>query len=230
MSKIKVLFWDFDGTISDLSAMQYYLFNQTKKDLNIDIDDDKFYEDFEKINLHCWEKYERGEYTTKDVYFNRFDKLFKQYNIDRDPYEASMIFEKHVADKPFIHDNADEIIKSLMGKYKQYATTNGASEIQKAKLKVNGIINYFDAIFVSGDIGFNKPQKEYFDKVISFIGDYKRDEIMIIGDSQTSDMLGANNAGIVSCYYNPQKKDIDKNLHIDYQISSLNEIYKILEN
>lgn len=229
MSKIKVLFWDFDGTITDLHAMQVYLFEQMTKKLNIKVDDPHFFDEFDKINLSCWEKYEKKEYTLEDVFYNRFDILYKKYNINADPNKSSIIYEDHVKDKGFIHDNADVIIKDLSSKYKQYATTNGVSEIQRNKIKANGLINVFDAIFVSSDVGYNKPQKEYFDKIINFIGDYSRDEIMIIGDSQTSDMLGANNASIKCCYYNPQKKDIDKNLKIDYQISSLNELYKILE-
>jgi len=55
------------------------------------------------------------------------------------------------------------------------------------------------------------------------------EEILIVGDSLTSDMKGGNNAGILCCWYNPQKKENTKNIRIDYEITNLQEVKDILQ-
>jgi len=93
-------------------------------------------------------------------------------------------------------DDSYNLLKGLKGKIKQYAVTNGTKVAQDKKLKKSGLDELFDDIFISEVIGKEKPYVEYFEQVWKRIGDYKGDEVMIVGDSLTSDMQGGNNAGI----------------------------------
>ena len=86
----------------------------------------------------------------------------------------------------------------------------------------------FDGVFISDDVGFEKPSKEYFRTVLDSIG-FSADECFLIGDSLTSDILGANNAGIRCCWFNPSHLKAPDTLRIDYTIRDLREVKQILD-
>ena len=69
----------------------------------------------------------------------------------------------------------------------------------------------------------------FFDVVFGRIGDYAKDEILIVGDSLTSDIKGGNNAGILTCWYNPKKMENTKGVTVDFEITNLWEIEEILQ-
>ena len=95
-------------------------------------------------------------------------------------------------------DDSYELMKSFQGKYKQYAVTNGTKIAQDKKLNKSGLIHIFDDVFISEVIGVEKPGVGFFEYVWDKIGHYEKDEIMIVGDSLTSDIKGGNNAGILT--------------------------------
>ena len=100
--------------------------------------------------------------------------------------------------------------------------------MQSKKLKKSGLIELFDDCFISDQIGVEKPSVEFFNHVKARIGEVSNDEILIVGDSLTSDMKGGNNAGILCCWYNPQKMENTKDIRIDYEIRNLQEVKDIL--
>lgn len=79
-------------------------------------------------------------------------------------------------------------------------------------------------------MGYNKPSKEFFDFCFSRIPDFKKEETVIIGDSLTSDILGGINSGIKTVWFNPNRNKNDSDIKPDYEISSLDEAEKLLEN
>ena len=112
---------------------------------------------------------------------------------------------------------------------KQYAVTNGTKIAQDRKLSKSGLIDLFDDIFISEVVGVEKPGIGFFEKVWERIGTYEKDEVMIIGDSLTSDIRGGNNASILCCWYNPKGAVNDKGVHIDYEIDNLQKVLEILK-
>ena len=120
-------------------------------------------------------------------------------------------------------------------KYKEEQKRAAATEEKRVvkvakgpvKTKKNEVRKLAD-IFISEDVGYEKPDIRFFEHVWAKIGAYKPNEVMIVGDSLTSDMQGGNNTGIVCCWYNPNKVSSNTNLKIDYEITDLNEILPIL--
>ena len=125
-------------------------------------------------------------------------------------------------------DDSYDILKSLRGKYGQYAVSNGTIVAQTKKLKNSGLGDLFDGVFLSEELGAEKPGKEFFDRVFSVIGEDKKDKALIVGDSLSSDISGGINAGIKTCWYNPDGVKNNGEIKPDYEISDLHEIYKIL--
>ena len=152
-----------------------------------------------------------------------------------DIYSSKYLFQPGVSTEELFviaivknHDDAFEFLKSFRGTVKQYAVTNGTKVAQDQKLNLSGLREIFDDVFISEELGVEKPGIGFFEKVWDRIGRYKSDEVMIIGDSLTSDMRGGNNAGILCCWYNPKNVVNDKGVRSDYEIDDLQKVREII--
>ena len=122
-----------------------------------------------------------------------------------------------------------ETIKTLSNSYYQYAVTNGAKAVQEKKLAVSGIDGIFNGAFISDDVGYAKPSKEFFNFVLDNIPKASNYEIMIVGDSLTSDIKGGNNMGFKTCWFNPHHLPLSKEYSVDYQIDNIDSIFDALK-
>lgn len=227
---IKVLLWDLDGTIMNFLKSENYAIKKCFAAFGINNCDDAMVERYSKINTKYWQMLERGEITKPQVQRGRFEELFQLEGIEFTQYdELNKMYQVSLGDKIFFNDDSFQLLKSLQGKYKQYAITNGTITAQENKLRRSGLDEIFDGVFISDKVGFEKPSIKFFDAVFSEIGDYAKDEMLVIGDSLTSDIKGANNADLPCCWYNPNGAVNNKNLRIDYEIRNLNEITNILK-
>ena len=113
-------------------------------------------------------------------------------------------------------------------KYRQYIVTNGAAKAQDKKMKMTGFDKVMDGIFVSEIIGYIKPDVRFFEECFKKIPDFDIKKAIIIGDSLTSDMAGGRNAGVTTCWYNPEKIANSSDVFVDYEISNLQELFSIL--
>lgn len=226
---IKVVLWDIDGTLLNFLKTEKYAIKKCFSIFGIGECNDEMIERYSKINKSYWEKLERGELTKPEVLRGRFETFFKSENIDFDRVDDfNAEYQFRLGDKFFFCDNGLEMVTALKGKVKQYAVTNGTFVAQDRKLRKSGLIDIFDDVFISDKIGFEKPSREFFEFIWSKIGRYNSDEVMIIGDSLTSDMRGGNNADILTCWYNPSGDKAPSDIRIDYDITDLSEIEKII--
>lgn len=226
---IKTILWDIDATILDFYKAEYnsicYCFNKYNLG-ECNADTVKCYSD---INASYWKKLERGELTKQQVLEYRFIDFFKVIGAnDINANEFSREYEIHLCDTICFLDNADALLKSFKGKYRQYAVTNGSYDIQTIRLKKSGLSDILDGAFISDRVGYEKPSRQFFDYVFANIEPCEKDGIIIVGDSLTSDMQGGNNAGIKCCWYNPSKKKNIGEVTVDFEIKNLNELPGIL--
>lgn len=228
---IKILLWDVDGTLLDFIKSEAYGIRKCFEIFGLGECTDEMLSRYSKINCKYWEALERGELTKPQVLRGRFEDFFKSENIDFDKIdEFNLEYQMRLGDKSFPCDNAIETVTALKGKYKQYAVTNGTYIAQQRKLTQSGLIDVFDDVFISDKIGFEKPSVEFFNAVQDKIGKFNENEVMIIGDSLSSDMQGGNNAGILCCWYNPHNLENKNNTKIDFEIKDISEINNILKN
>ena len=137
-------------------------------------------------------------------------------------------YQPRLGDTIVFRDGSKELVASLRGKVRQYAVSNGTIIAQTKKLRRSGFDRLMDGVFLSEEIGFEKPAKEFFDCVFQAIGPVDKDRILIVGDSLTSDITGGNRAGIRTCWYNPAGLKNDTTAKVDYEIRSLQEIPGLL--
>lgn len=226
---IKVVLWDIDGTLLDFKKAEYEAIKKCFEIFGLGECTDEMIARYSAINKKYWERLERNEITKSQVLVGRFEEFFAGENIQtKCAPEFNQEYQIRLGDTICFCDDSYELVKSLQGRVKQYAVTNGTKIAQDKKLKKSGLIEFFDDIFISEDIGFEKPDIGFFQHVWACIGKYEPEEVMIVGDSLTSDMQGGNNAGIVCCWYNPKKVPNTKNIKIDYEIEHLHKILEII--
>lgn len=227
---IKVILWDLDGTLMDFKISESTSLKRTFVHFGLPECSDETVDVYSKINQGYWEKLERGEVTKEQVLRCRFEDFLALQNIDISATEFCKEYENGLADVVVYLDDSFGLLERLKyDGYTQLAVTNGAKNVQRRKLKNSGFDKIFDDVFISDEVGFEKPSKSFFKAVLNSIPNVSTDEIIIVGDSLTSDIKGGNNAGIKTCWYNPSKKPVPKEYKVDYQITSLDEIYDIVK-
>ncbi len=228
---IKVILWDMDATLLDFLAAENAAIKSCFQKFGLGECTDEMIQRYSVINKKYWEMLERGEMSKQDILVNRFKDFFKEEGIETDcEKEFNSSYQVALGDTICFKDQGYELVKKLQGKYRQFVVTNGTFVAQERKLKRSGIGELVEDAFISDLIGHEKPSVEYFDHVLEKIGAYEKNEIMIIGDSLTSDMQGGNNAGILCCWYNPEHLENTKNVKIDHEIDHLWQIEEILES
>lgn len=226
---INTILWDVDGTLLDFDAAERAAIRALFTEFNLGECTDAMIRRYSEINKRYWQRLERGEITKKEVLIGRFNEFFESEGIDCRAAEAfNAKYQLRLGDTIVFHDDSLELVKALRGKVKQYVVSNGTVEAQSKKLRLSGLGELMDGVFLSEHIGAEKPSMIFFDKVFEEISAEDKRSIMIVGDSLTSDIQGGNNAGIITCWYNPHNNKASDEYDIDYEISNLHQIYEII--
>lgn len=226
---IKIILWDIDDTLLDFHAAEREAIKKLFRQFGFGECSDAQLLKYSAINRSYWKRLELGEITKPQVLIGRFRDFFESEGLDVGCAEAfNEAYQVSLGDTIVFRDDSYNIISSLRGKVKQYAVSNGTIIAQTKKLRLSGLSELMDGIFLSEQLGVEKPNVDFFDKVFEVIGQFDKSEIMIVGDSLSSDINGGNNAGIRTCWYNPAKAQATPELRIDYEITELHEIYDII--
>lgn len=228
---IKVILWDIDGTLLNFEAAEKVAIRQCFASHGLGACSDEMLKRYSVINRRYWEALEKGELTKTQVLVGRFKEFFENEGLPVEKAESvNDEYQVRLGDTVVFCDDGYELVEKLRGQVKQAAVTNGTKVAQDKKLSKSRLIELLDDVFISDVLGVEKPNIGFFDIVFERIGDYKKEEILIVGDSLTSDIRGGNNAGILTCWYNPKKLENTKGVHVDYEITNLWEIEQILTN
>ena len=228
MGKIQVVLWDIDGTLLNFEAAEKYAIRACFAALGLGECTDAMLADYSNINRKYWQRLERGELTKPQVLEGRFLEFFAKYGLDTGCVARfNARYQVALGDTFCFHENGLETVQALRGHVKQYAVTNGTAIAQKRKLAGSGLDRLLDGIFISEEVGVEKPGVEFFHRVFRQIGEFPPEEVLIVGDSLTSDIRGGNNAGILCCWFNPQEKEARDDLRIHYQIRDLADVKAI---
>ena len=226
---IKVILWDIDGTLLNFEKTEKYALQTCFSRFSLGECTDDRISRYSEINKKYWERLEKGELTKEEVLKGRFAEFFQTEGIFFSKIEEfNKEYLTRLGDEIFFQDEGYELVKRLKEKVKQYAVTNGTYAAQHRKLKKSGLDVLFDDIFISDLIGFEKPSRDFFDYVWKKTGFYDKEEVMIVGDSLTSDMQGGNNAGILCCWYNRKGAGNPGRVKIDYEIQDLRQVEEIV--
>ena len=224
----KVVLLDFDDTLVDFhdAEVQAYAYLMDRYKVPFHKRD---YETFKKINQAHWEAFQRGEITKRDVLSHRFIETFKHYGMDIDGHQADVTFRDGLATAPIKWLEGVEVaLDYLKSKYSLAIVTNGVTDTQKRRIAQTDLMSYIKHLFVSDEMGAQKPSQHFFNIVYKTMPEFQKQDFVIIGDSLTSDIQGGINGGIDTIWYN--HRDVENNTPITptYTLKTMNEIHHIL--
>lgn len=225
---VEFLFIDLDDTILDFKKAEHVAVKKTLADFGVE-PTEEVCSRYSIINQQHWEAMERKEMTRQQVLVGRFAVLFQELGVDVDAEECSQQYTKNLSIGHYFLPGARESVEALSGKYKLYMTSNGTAWVQRSRLESADIEKFFLDIFISQEIGYNKPAPEYFAGCFAKIPDFDPAKAMIVGDSLSSDILGGKNAGIATCWVNPRHKSAG-DIVPDYEIEDLTQLENLLEH
>lgn len=226
---ITTLLWDVDNTLLDFSAAERAAIQSLFQEYGLGPCSGEMLQRYAAINTAYWERLERGEITKPEVLVGRFQEFFEVEGIDAAiASEFNEKYQLRLGDTIVYRDDSPHIVTSLRGRVRQYVVSNGTITAQTKKLRLSGLGALMDGIFLSEELGVEKPNVEFFDKVFSVLGNIDKKQVMIVGDSLTSDILGGSNAGIVTCWYNPGGKPAAGGVHPHHEISDLHEVLSLI--
>ena len=229
MKEYNTLLFDIDGTLLDFKKAENYALHKTFIDHQLELTDEIF-EIYETINKKLWKNFELGLIDKNTVVYTRFVKLFEQLKINEDGVAFEDEYQKNLGDGAYLIEYALEILNELYKEYDLYVVTNGVARTQYNRLDLLDLRKYFKKIFISEEIGYNKPSVEYFEKCFAQIPHLKKENTVIIGDSLSSDIQGGKNAGIKTIWFHrPQDQTDDPKPRPDYEIQSLKSLLDMLE-
>ena len=224
----EILLLDLDDTILDFHKAEHIAIGKTFREMGLAATD-AVRARYSAINKACWEALERGEMTRAEVLVERFARLFAEYGCDADPTLCARTYERNLGIGHYFLPGAEEAMEALFGKYRLFLTSNGTASVQKGRMESANLYRFFERVFVSQEIGANKPAKAYFDRCFAQIPDFDPKKALIVGDSLSSDILGGNNAGIATCWVNPGHKPHPESIRVDYEIQAFAQLPALLK-
>jgi YjjG family noncanonical pyrimidine nucleotidase len=228
---IKVILFDIDNTLLSFDEYVKKSMKSGFEVFKIGTYKDEMFTVFHQINTDLWRLIEKGELNLDQLQKKRWNMIFERLGISADGVAFEKYFRDHLFESAIPENGAMELLKYLHGKYTLCAASNGPYDQQVNRLKIGGMLSYFSELFISEEIGYSKPAEAFFSTCIERLRakmKIQSCEMMIIGDSLTSDMSGGIHFGMKTCFYNPNKKEIPCNMKLDYQVSSLEDIKNIL--
>lgn len=225
---IEFLFLDMDDTILDFHKAEGIALRKTLLSFGL-TPTETVCTRYSQINRAHWQRLENRELTREQVVVGRFETLFREFGIPVDAHAVAMAYEGNLSQGHDFLPGAEEALQRLSKKYKLYLASNGTSRVQWPRLESSGIGRYFQEIFISQDMGADKPSREYFQRCFARIPGFDVSRAMMVGDSLTSDIRGGRNAGMRTCWVNHRKETGREDIPADYEIESLSQLEALLE-
>ncbi len=226
-SEITDVFFDLDHTLWDFDRNSGLAFKRVFEKFKIELTLSEFLKVYEPINFEYWKKYREDRVTKEELRRGRLTDAFKIFNLTFQLETIDAIAHSYIEELPqdnFLFSGAVEILDYLSEKYKLHIITNGFEEVQHLKLQNSGITKYFKTVTTSEEVGSKKPNPLIFKTALGKAAVTSKKSVMI-GDNIEADIMGAQNAGMYTVFFNYRNEAV-KNQNV--VINQLSEIKNYL--
>ena len=224
---IEFLLLDLDDTILDFHKAERFALSKTIREFGVE-PSEAVLDRYHHINKWHWEQLELGVMTRDQVLVGRFAQLFEELGMEVDAAACMKQYEHNLSMGHYFLPGAEEAVKRLKEKYRLFLVSNGTATVQHSRLTSAGLYPCFEQVFISQEIGYNKPDKAYFDRCFERIPGFAPEKALMVGDSLTSDIKGGINAGLKTVWVNPAHKDCGS-IRPDHEIEGLSQLEALLE-
>lgn len=229
----KVILMDIDDTILSFQGYVREAMESGFETFGIGPFEESMFSVFHEVNNRLWHRLEEGTLSFEELKRIRWNLIFEALGFHADGVKFEEYFRDRLFDSAIPEEGAKELLDYLKGKYILCAASNGPFLQQKNRLRVGGMLDCFDHLFISEEIGSTKPSREFFEVCLQRLNQGRSEtfdakDLMIVGDSLSSDIAGGIGFGMKTLFYNPTKKEIPPELRPDFTVNTLKEIERIL--
>lgn len=224
------IYFDLDNTLLDHSSAEqkaqletYQNFTELQR-----VSIDEWLETYRLVNHGLWEKYQKGEVGRLELQHSRFYDSMRHLELENRKSEqiGSYYLESYRKYWNWI-EGAKEAFSHLADKFEVGIITNGFKETQQLKFKHLELQNYCDVMIISEEVGELKPHPKVFDYATEKVG-VSREEILYVGDSYSSDIIGGRNAGWQTAWFTAMSPSIEEGQTADFRFNRFEELIKFL--
>ncbi|WP_010300192.1 YjjG family noncanonical pyrimidine nucleotidase [Kurthia senegalensis] len=226
MKKYTHVLFDIDNTILNFDATEEVALSIILEKYGPTLDQERLHRTYQKINRSLWRAYEKNEMTKEQLLHTRFFETFYIYDIRVDGEALANEYQQLLAKGKDPVIGAQKVLDTLKN-IPKYIVTNGVQHTQRSRLQNVGWTSYFEAIYISEEIGYHKPQIEFFDTVFERSPEIVKETTLIIGDSLTSDIQGGITAGIDTCWINFHHEENTTAIQPTYTMETLEEVLQL---
>lgn len=200
--KYKVLLFDLDNTLFDFEHSEKIALLTTAKHFGLSDAYEVFEAIYHEVNKPLWHALEQGIVDSAYIKMHRFSGVVEKMGLGNDPVEMSRYYMSVLSETVELVPYAEEVLRALKKDYCIVALTNGLKLVQEGRIKRSGLLEHFDHVIISEDVGVSKPDSKIFDLALEAIGHKDKATVLMIGDSLMADVVGAHNAGIDAIWVN----------------------------
>ena len=225
----RYLFFDADGTLFDFNQAEDNAFKLTSETLLFPFDEETIL-CYRQCNELCWKEFEKGSISLEQLKTKRFADFFATIKVNLEASLASTIYQEHLSKQGILYKESIPLLQEMKNRgYHLYLASNGISKVQRGRLKQANIQAFFEEIFISEEIGAQKPDPRFFSTMLIKTDLIKkRQECLMIGDSLSSDIKGGLASGIDTLYLNKDNKQPDLQCKPTYEVASLTDMLDLL--
>lgn len=221
---IRAVLIDVDDTLLDFDKCAAISITKAEQETGLFLPEDRFAV-FKRVNRLLWDRLQAGEYDLKYLRTIRWNTMFAEMGVEGDGVDFEYHFERALEKSAEPVAGAKDLLETLSARFPVYAASNAPSGQQEERLRLAGMDRYFAGVFVSGDLGFSKPDPRYFEAVLAALP-YPPENLVMIGDSVSADILGAKPFGMKTVLFDPHSAS--KGDEADATVRALNEIPAVL--
>jgi 5'-nucleotidase len=224
------ILFDADDTLLDFVIAARQAFSAMLTRFGIP-EQEHYYGLYKACNMEAWHAYETGRIDSQMLRRQRFADFQEKAGLTPgpDPYEMNRVFLEELIVHTTPLEGAMELLHNLPGRMSLGIVTNGLKEVQRPRIRHVGMEPFFKVVVVSDEIGLAKPDARFFSFAHEQMAFPPKDRVLVVGDSFSSDVMGAKNYGFSSCWYNPKAHPGLEGHQPDFEIQSLNEVLDLLE-
>lgn len=220
------ILFDADGTLFDYDAAETAALTASFANIGRSFPPE-YSNIYREINGRMWMDLERGTTTQARIRVERFEELFKAIGIDSDPVLFGDDYLTNLANRTELIDGAAKVVAALAKVSRLMLMTNGIAGVQRPRFAASSIRSHFADIVISEEVGAAKPDRRIFDTAFARMGNPPKSDVLIVGDSLTSDIKGGVDYGIDACWFNPSGLPPREGVDPTYEIRRIDQLLEI---
>ncbi len=226
----RAIFFDADDTLFDYAAAEREAFVRTAEAFGLGARLEEAHAAYRVHNRDVWHELERGEITQDDLKAERFRRMLRAMEVDESSAaEMSPYYLDRLSEQTQLLPGAEEAVRAAGERHTLVLVTNGLTTVQRRRFAAAPITRQFQRILISEELGVAKPDPAIFYPALAEFS-LRPEDVLLVGDSISSDMTAARNAGMDFCWINPDGRGVPADLRAKYVVESVGELVAFFQD